>query len=217
MHSNLTRPQLAALENELAYFSGRVKEWKRSADYDDILLKGVELHRWDGSSAIQADSPPTATADHLWIRCTRGKVSSERWAMTCGIGRISYYQRSDGTYDLGLQSLPSICLDELNEEAWSTYQDRRKYGLEPVRKAIHTLRLALTYAYRQGESGYAYSHSHPIPEAIKILVDIITMLKRNVEAQQSRLDAQAHLRRGPCQGLDLVKAKGRARAKASGF
>ena len=215
---NLTRPQLAALENELVYFTARVSEWRRAEDFDDLLLTGVKLWRWDGEAPIKAyTAPPTTTADHLWLRCTRGSAHVERLSMTCGIGRIAYYRRSDGSFDLGLESQPSTCLEELNDQAWQHYQDRYRQGLEPVRKAIDTLRLALTYAYYQGENGYAYSYNHSRCEVLKILVGVIEQLQRNVEAQQSRLDAQAHRRRGPCKGLDQVKAKARPRTKALGF
>ena len=215
---SLSRPQLAALENELAYFTGRVKDWKRSAEHDDLLLTGVKLWRWDGEAPIKASTtPPSATADHIWLRCTRGSAQVERWAMTCGIGRIAYYRRSDGSFDLGLESQPSTCLEDLNNEALETYKDRFRYGLEPVRKAIDTLKTALAYAYYQGEGGYAYSYNHSVSEVITILVGVIEKLERDVEAQQSRLDGQAHLRRGPCRGLDQVKAKARPRARAAGF
>ena len=215
---SLTRPQLAALENELAYVTGRVSDWKRSAEHDDLLLTGVKLWRWDGEAPIKASTTqPSATLDHLWFRCTRGSAHVERLAMTCGIGRIRYYRRADGSFDLGLESQPSTCLEDLNNEALETYKDRFRYGLEPVRKAIDTLKTALAYAYYQGEGGYAYSYNHSRSEAIKLLVGIIRQLERDVEAQQSRLDAQAHRRRGPCKGLDQVKAKGRPRARAAGF
>lgn len=213
-----TRPQLIPLEGQLVYSTGRIKDWKRSPDFDDILLINVKLWRWDGQAVVDLQRSPDATADHLWLRCDRGTVAAERLTQTFGIGRIAFYTRADGTYDLGLQAKPCTNLDELVAEAQSVYADRYKLGTQAMREALKLFTFAFFCACEQGTKSYAFSRVKTLPEAIDHLHKRLTYIENSIEATESRLDAQAHCRRGPCRGLDLAKPKARARrSAAAGF
>lgn len=205
MNASVTRPQLIPLEGQLTYSTGRIKDWKRAGDFDDILLTSVKLWRWDGLAVVNTDATPDATADHLWLRCTRGSVASERLHLTFGVGTIRFYTRADGSYDLGLQAKPCVDLDDLLRQAVSTYNDRFKLGTDALKATLKLVATALLYAAEQGKDGYAFSRVKTIPQAVKHLARRFEYIEASLNATQTRLDAQAHLRRGPCKNLDLPR------------
>jgi hypothetical protein len=222
---NFTRPELRPLENQLVFVSGRITQWHKNrgpeGKNDDICLSNVRLWTWDRQAAVDLWTiAPTATTEHLWVRGTSGAIASERLAETICVGRISYYTRSDGTADLGLEVRTSYCLDDAAKRVASASRDIKRDGLPAARKAFDYALDALAAAYgtQDDEEVLAFSHAYRLQEAVQRLEDYAMSLDRLIKATSSRLDAQAHLRRGPCKGLDLALPRQSSRkAQARGF
>ena len=120
----MTRDSLRELEGGLVHFEGRVLDiHTNEPGARDFLLGNVTLRRWDGNSRVRKEGPVAAVVDHAWFRRPVGDTL-ELLMPVHGVARVSWYRRSDGTVDLGLQDIGGICVDDINAELNSIYNLR---------------------------------------------------------------------------------------------
>lgn len=105
------RNELRALEGDLVFFQARHAAWDRAGDVGNHLLKPIKVWRWDGVGPVQQGA--AIRLDHAWLRLSEEGHIPELYTEVCGVARIGWYTRADGSCDLGLQHTPCTCGDSL--------------------------------------------------------------------------------------------------------
>lgn len=192
----MTRDNLRGLENQLVWFSGRLTTWKTMASGQlTACLSHVTIRPWDGEAAIR-DCPVATVVDHVWIGNIPDSWPRERLLSYEAIGRVSWYRRSDGTVDLGLEKVPAL---ELSAAAW------KLYGIDDLAVRLKSLQALLDLA-DQGD-GVVYAWALSRSAALASLQRSRFLMEASETANTAALlTATAN---GRCRGLDPVPLRRR--------
>jgi hypothetical protein len=194
------RTELKTLEGSLVYLKGRATEARRDGTHLHLMLLRPSLHQWDGFSAVGQETP--VKTDHLWVRLEADQWGSEMLQTVCGVGRVGYYRRADGTVDLGVKLVPCLDMDLLVSEAKSTLAEYSKRGLQALRDGAEDLLFALSVLRHQGKGFYAISRRYNSLEAAKILGHEFQLIQASINATDVALLSGKTKGHKP-RGLDL--------------
>lgn len=121
MRASLTRSHLHELEGRNIIYKSYYQDKKPPLNGTfKLLLRNVQLGLYDPNKCVH-DTPLTHHCDHCWIVLPQfdgnGDVSKNmripRYAKGFGFGTVSYYTRSDQSYDLSINPLPFISMDRM--------------------------------------------------------------------------------------------------------
>ena len=209
--TTISREALRPLEGQLVYLSGFMETWRVGDGTVDACLRNVSIHPWDGEQAIGTCSK-TVQLDHAWIRIT-GDIDGkkpERLLSYEAIGRVSWYRRTDGSVDLGLQRVMSLCLERCLE----TIAERTRSGATWGER-LSLLETLLDFTESQSR-GQVYSHAKGTTEALNVLRQMRDRLRRDQAVNIAALTTA--MGRGPCSGLDAGVRFQRSKPRtAAGF
>ena len=207
----ITREVLRPLEGQLVYLAGFMETWREGGSGFDACLRNVSIHPWDGEQAIRSCSKEVQI-DHAWIRIS-GDIDGkrpERLLSYEAIGRVCWYRRSDGSVDLGLERVMSLCLERCLETIAERIRSGATWG-----ERLECLNTLLEFAESQG-GGQVYSHVKATTEALDQLRQMRDQLRRDQAVNFRALSSAAG--RGPCSGLDAgVRFKRSKPRTAAGF
>ena len=197
------RNQLAPFEGGLVSITGRLKEWRKNrvGGLDDLCVINASVSAWDGHSAVNVKACE-AKVHHLWVRIPSGLCAAKLLDKVQFVGRVNWYQRSDGTVDLGVSSLKATSLDNLAGRVTSwlssgwrsdeTFADG-DHLLEDIDQAIETIET-------QGKNEFAFSCVFSLPTAKRRLQRYRLKVERLLEVNRARVFVEG---RSKPQGLDL--------------
>ncbi len=190
------RNELKPLEGDLVLVLGRAKEARRKNGQLHVMLTRPTLRLWDGQAPVQQGK--SIQTDHLWVQCPVDEWGGEMLEVKQGIGRVTYYQRADGTVDLGVALCSGLNFDRL-ACAWieilgtDMRQSSVKHVLEGLTETLEELKT-------QGrDDRYVYSYYCSLPEMIKRVERMQGWVKASVEATEKALQsgkAKGHKPRG---------------------
>lgn len=102
------REELRPLEGQLVIVTGRVNNHQhRPQGHYDTCLRDIEVHPFD--PARPAISPNPIQLDHLWF--LEPPIISKVGSQKIYMGRVSFYTRSDGSLDIGINPIKAMCLN----------------------------------------------------------------------------------------------------------
>lgn len=105
------RDALRPLEGQLVVYRARATERiERPGGLIDVCMCAVEVRRLTSEPLLRQDP---IRLDHCWIKGMRADRVEWRGLLKrmAGCARVSFYARSNGTIDLGLQCEPGLDLD----------------------------------------------------------------------------------------------------------
>ena len=211
--TTISRESLRPLEGQLVYFQGFMESWRKGAGTVDACLRNLKVRPWDGECPID-DCRQVIRLDHAWLRVTSENwiFQPKRWSSYEAVGRVGWYRRRDGSVDLGLSTVPSLCLDSaldgifdrLKGSSWG----ERVSSFEALQDSIE--------AHQKRGLGAIYSHARSVSDGVAEIARFRERLRRDQAVNIAALTTA--IGRGPCERLDagIRFQPHRARA-ASGF
>jgi len=194
------RDELRPLEGQLVIVTGRVNNHQhRPQGHYDTCLRDIEVHPFD--PARPAISPNPIQLDHLWFLEPPiiSKVGSEKMYM----GRVSFYTRSDGSLDIGINPIKSMCLDHAIDDIF-----RSGLAMNRDDRADFTAGV-FRFLFKEVEQGRAFLWSERM-STVEFLIDAGKAAKRLREERDlneaARLSSQMALikRRNPVQSTPCI-------------
>ena len=102
------RDQLRQLEGDRVIVTGTVSYvQQRPEGHYDVCIADVEIRRWDPEVPTLSIEP--ISVDHLWVLKPAQIPSIGKQIVY--LGDVSYYTRRNGSIDIGVNSIPSACLN----------------------------------------------------------------------------------------------------------
>ena len=199
------RHQLEQFEGQLVHFDGYIaKRVQQPEDLHDVCLQSVRVRKFDPTEPVMESKP--VKVDHLWLQGMEGSslYTKELMRPATGLARCGYYTRKNGTIDLGLVSVLSICWEELGE----SIKDARSWDeycacVESFKKSFDKPEVVVFSLHEPPLEAELW-----FKRACKRITDC-----RNAEA----LRLMTRTANGPCKGLDLLPKVKRGRKAAAGF
>ena len=195
--TSIKRESLRPFEGQLVHFSGFMENWRTGDGIVDACLQKLKVRPWDGQSPIH-ECGPAIKVDHAWIR-----VASENWmprperlSIYEAVGRVGWYRRSDGTVDLGLTTLPSLCLERFLKQFYEKQLKKRTWG-DRLSQLDGFLEAADDH--QKAGVGSIYSHAKSVSEGLQIIRDVRDRLRRD---QAKNIAALTTSVGWGCNGLD---------------
>jgi hypothetical protein len=107
--SNFSREALRPLVDRTVHLHGRLLKKQKQPDGSiHALLGAVKVRAYDPEKPALSAEP--INVDHQWVQIEDKKliVNSELLGVCEGLGRVHFYQRGDGSVDLGIRLIPCI-------------------------------------------------------------------------------------------------------------
>ena len=211
--TTISRESLRPLEGQLVYFQGFMESWRKGDGTVDACLRNLKVRPWDGERPID-DCRQLVRLDHAWLRVTTDNwiPQPKRLSAYEAMGRVGWYRRRDGSVDLGLRTVTSLCLEHFLDRMFERLKDstwgERLSAFEALVEEIESRQKA--------GQGTIYSHTRSVSAGVAEIRKARDRLRRDQAVNIAALTTA--IGRGPCERLNagIRFQPHRARA-ASGF
>jgi hypothetical protein len=200
------RTQLLALEGQRVIYTGRTaRRITRPDGQWDICLTAVHVrpHRVD---VAMLDVEPTFV-DHVWLRGIEPSQvqNGELLRKMEGAATVGWYTRSNGTIDLGLESIRGADLDNLYDEIQSEKESAKRAG-----------RLRSFLEWMDDGDPAVWAWSFPADQALDALRKGLARFSRSADVEFAI--AMTATNNGPCRRMrEALRLPKHQPAQARGF
>lgn len=200
------RTQLLALEGQRVIYHGRTtRRITRPDGQWDLCLVNVKVRPYRPDMAML--DVPAIDVDHVWLRGIEPSQvqNGELLRSLEGAATVGWYTRSNGTIDLGLETVPGADLDNLYDEIQGERDSTRRAG-----------RLRSFLQWLEDGDPVIWAWSAPAEQALDALRKGLDRFSRSVDVEFAT--AMSATNNGPCRRMrDALQVPKRRPAQARGF